>query len=85
MKKVKNRFFTLTGNNDVNVTMIDLPTYNYLIRLKHTLTRTYMKVSTRNKTKTNKAKCKLKQDENVMFQIKHYCTGKSFLVHNFCY
>ena len=28
-----------------------------------------MKLSTRNKTKTNKDKCKLKQDENVMFQI----------------
>jgi hypothetical protein len=27
----------------------------------------------------------LKQDKNVMFQIKQYCTGKSFLVHNFCY
>ena len=25
---------------------------------------------------TNKSKCKLKQDENVMSQIKHYC--KSF-------
>ena len=47
MKKVKNVFFTLTENNNVTVTTIDLPTYKCPIRLKHALTRTYMKVLTK--------------------------------------
>ena len=47
MKKVKNLFFTLTENNNVTVTTIDLPTYTCWIRLKHALTRTYMKVLTK--------------------------------------
>ena len=47
MKKVKNRFFNLTENDNVTVTTIDLPTYKCPIRLKLALTRTYMKVLTK--------------------------------------
>jgi len=47
MKKVKNRFFTLTENKNVTVTTIDLATYKCPIRPKHALTRTYMKVLTK--------------------------------------
>jgi hypothetical protein len=47
MKKVKNRFFTLTENKTVTVTTIDLPTYKCQIRLKLALSTTYRKVLTK--------------------------------------